>query len=205
MMVVLAPPAATANETECVGVLPFGRHDDVMVPSGADCVIDGKVIVGNLKIEKGAGVVTIQNTQIQGNVEGEEFDSFNLLSSAVEGSVQLKRQATSVQVCNSTVRGDVQVEEGMGGGIEIGNWPTCPGNTLTTGNIKVEKNVLTVRSRIEANVVKRGNIQVVENLGRINIFANQVPRGDLQCEKNFPRPTGGSNVAKKMEGQCRAM
>jgi hypothetical protein len=205
MTVILAPPAAAANGTQCVGVLPPGAHDNVVVPSGADCVIADTVIVGNLKIEKGAGVVEIRNTRIHGSLQGEEFDSLDLHSSAVAGSVQVKRQATRVQICNSTVWGDLQVEGGMGGLIEIGNTPLCAGNTIMTGNIELVKNVVTVRSRIEVNVVRQGSIQVFENLGQIDILGNEILRGNLQCEKNFPLPTGGGNVAKQMEGECATL
>ncbi|HUE95444.1 MAG TPA: hypothetical protein VMN39_02235 [Longimicrobiaceae bacterium] len=207
----LVTGSASADDTQCDGALPFGTYDNVIVPPGENCAIDGSEILGNLKIEPNAGVVVVQNTTIVGNLQGEQFLSLELSESTVHGNVQVKKQG-NVEVCGNTIRGDLQVEEGVGGEVEIGYSgapadeppvePTCAGNTILFGNLKVEKNVMTY-GQIAGNYVKRGNLQVFENTGPLDISDNQVPKGNLQCSKNSPDPTGGGNTAKQKEEQCR--
>jgi hypothetical protein len=96
----------------------------------------------------------------------------------------------------------VQFEEQLGGRVEIGNSPTCVGNTVR-GNLQVYKNRATVQSRIETNSAY-GNLQHYENRGNYNIFGNDI-KGNLQCFSNAPPPTGGGNTAAQKQGQCRLL
>jgi hypothetical protein len=40
--ILLPAPAAQADDTRCVGVLPPGVYDNVVVPEGASCTINNK-------------------------------------------------------------------------------------------------------------------------------------------------------------------
>jgi hypothetical protein len=196
----VAAPAAMADDTTCVGVLPPGVYDNVVVPSGASCVIAGAEIRGNLKAEPGSQIIDVRNSTIHGNVEGDSFSSFDLHGSTVGGNVTLKKFTTNVQVCETQVREDLQVEDGQGR-VELGNPPTCAGNQVGE-NLQAYKNVITVYLAINGNMVGK-NLQVYENvgLGPKTVEDNTVGQ-IVQCFKNEPPFKGGPNQAPEREGEC---
>jgi hypothetical protein len=197
----IAAPAAMADDTRCDGVLPPGVYDNVVVPSGASCVIVGAEIRGNLKAEPGSLIIDVRNSTIHGNVEGDSFASFDLHGSMVGGDVTLKKFNTNVQVCGTQVRQDLQVEEGRGR-VELGSPATgCAANEVGE-NLQAYKNLITVYLAIDGNMVGK-NLQVYENMGSApkSVEGNTVGQ-IVQCFKNEPPFKGGPNEAPEREGEC---
>lgn len=201
-MLVMATTAA-AGDTTCNGTLPAGSYDNVVVPSGANCTINGSTLKGNLLLQPGANVVDVRNTTINGNVQGESFRSLDLHVSRVNGSVQLKKWTVNVQICGTRTQ-NIQVEEGTAGRLLIGGTCASFGGNTTSGNIQVVKNRLTTSPAQIHNNTVGGDLQVFTNSGSvaIDIRGNSI-RGNLQCKENRPAPTGGGNTAAKKEDQCR--
>jgi hypothetical protein len=199
---IVKAPTAFAEDRQCPGTLSAGMFDNIVVPAGVNCSINDSIIKGSLRILPGAGIVDVRTTEIGGNVQGDSFNSFDLHASIVQGSVQLKQHQTNVQVCNTRVAGDLRVEEGRGGRIEIGNPPSCAANQIG-GSVRIEKNTITTQSWVSANRVA-SDLRVLDNRGPISIIANQVGE-TLLCLNNAPAPTGSGNTANRKEGQCSAL
>lgn len=196
----VAAPAAMADDTSCVGLLPPGVYDNVVVPSGASCMIQGAEIRGNLKAEPGSLIIDVRNSTIHGNVEGDSFASFDLHGSMVGGNVTLKKFTTNVQVCATQVRKDLQVEDGQGR-VELGSPPTCAANEVSE-NLQAYKNIITVYLAIDGNMVGK-NLQVYETMGPgpKSVEGNTVGQ-IVQCFKNDPPFKGGPNQAPDRDGEC---
>jgi hypothetical protein len=196
-----AAPAAMAGDTRCVGVLPPGIYDNVVVPSGASCVIAAAEIRGNLKAEPGSQIIDVRNSTIHGNVEGDSFSSFDLHGSTVEGNVTLKKFKANVQVCGTMVHEDLQVEEGQGR-VELGRPATgCAANQVGE-NLQAYKNVIAVHLAIDGNMVGK-NLQVYETMGPGPKSVEENTVGQIvQCFKNQPPFKGGPNEAPEREGEC---
>jgi hypothetical protein len=196
----IAAPAAMADDTRCVGLLAPGVYDNVVVPSGASCAIAGAEIRGNLKAEPGSQIIDVRNSTIHGNVEGDSFASFDLHGSMVGGNVTLKKFTTNVQVCATQVRKDLQVEDGRGR-VELGSPPTCGANQVGE-NLQAYKNIITVYLTIDGNMVGK-NLQVYETRGPgpKSVEGNTVGQ-IVQCFKNEPPFKGGPNQAPEREGEC---
>jgi hypothetical protein len=80
--------------------------DNLRVPQGATCTLNGTKVKGTVKVEYGA---TLQATGIRvvGNIQAEGHRRVNVKSSAVGGSIQLK-QGGAADVRFNRVTGDVQ-------------------------------------------------------------------------------------------------
>jgi hypothetical protein len=69
---------AVADDTVCSGFLT-GPHDNVVVPAGANCHINGAIILGNLILQPGSGRTSVVTSEIHGNVQGDRFAAFFLV------------------------------------------------------------------------------------------------------------------------------
>src|SRR5688500_11376532 len=52
--VLAAPPGALAEERDCVGAIGAETVDNVRVPEGAACTMNGTFVKGTVKVERGA-------------------------------------------------------------------------------------------------------------------------------------------------------
>jgi hypothetical protein len=107
----LAPPAA-ADEQQCRGQLGAVTVDNLQVPAGAACMLDGTQIQGSLKVETGAAL-DAKAIRVIGNVQAENANSVIVTGSQVGGSFQIK-QGGSASLGASTVAGDVQLDSNSG-------------------------------------------------------------------------------------------
>ena len=204
-----------AGDTQCVGLLT-GAHDNVVVPEGAFCTLQGAVVRGNVKVLRDARLQANAST-IGGNVEGDNARGVLLqFSSSVGGNFQVKGGApfnVSGFDINVRVGGDAKVEENrgttfidaatVGGNIEViksTGFIEVEFNTVG-GNIKVEDNSPTGMTVLGNRV--EGNMQIFKNRGAFvkQVVFNRIEQ-DLQCFENDPPFLGGPNVANKAEGQC---
>jgi hypothetical protein len=165
-------PAAQAEERMCRGTIGSTTVDNLRVPQGSSCTLNGTRVEGTVKVERNATLVA-NTIRVKGNVQSEGFKNIMLRqNSVVVGSVQLENglDGGSGRVLNSKVNGDLQFFSNDGRMI-------ARGNTLLA------------------------NFQANQNTGGLVIENNRIAE-NLQCQSNNPPPTGGGNTAGDKEGQC---
>jgi hypothetical protein len=143
--------AATAAERICRTALGAITVDDLRVPRGATCELNGTNVRGNVKVDTNA-VLTATDVIVIGNIEGDRARDISVLSdSRVGGSVQVRqgggatiddsrvgnnvhfdRNRAAVSLLDSRVGGNVQARDNRGG-VEIAN-NVINGNLQCSGN-----------------------------------------------------------------------
>jgi hypothetical protein len=108
----LAAPAA-AEERVCRGTIGAVTLDNILVPQGARCFLNGTRAKGTVKVSRSAqlsarGVIVIGNVQAEGAANVNVHDG-----SRIGGSIQVK-QGTSATVANSHVNGDILYDTNRG-------------------------------------------------------------------------------------------
>ena len=165
-------PAAQAEERVCRGTIGATTVDNLLVPQGATCTLNGTRVEGTVKVERNA-TLTASGIRVKGNVQSEGFKNITLRqNSVVVGSVQLENglDGGSGRVLNSKVNGDLQFFSNDARMVARGN---------------------TILANFQAN----------QNTGGLVIENNRIAE-NLQCQSNNPPPTGGGNTAGDKEGQC---
>jgi hypothetical protein len=128
-----APPSAAADDYRCVGIVVRPVVDNVIVPSGADCFLDGTHVTGNVTVEQDADILvelayvagtaklarnaTFESfgTEIVGDVACEGCFFEDVLSSTLRGNVKIKQEQEGSYIQDSTIHGNVSIEESSGG------------------------------------------------------------------------------------------
>lgn len=123
-------PSVQAEERTCRGTIGAVTVDNLRVPSGATCTLNGTTVMGTIKIETNARL-SASNVRVVGNVQAEGHRSVTLVSSTIGGSVQLL-QGASASVRNNRVTGDVQSFSNRGA-------QTISGNRIN-GNLQCKSN-----------------------------------------------------------------
>jgi hypothetical protein len=165
-------PAALAEEKVCRGTIGATTVDNLRVPSGATCTLNGTKVEGTIKVENNAKLYA-NGVRVIGNIQSEGF------------------QAITVRE-GSKVGGSVQLENGQSDG---------SGKVLSTrinGDLQFFSNEAKMVAR---NNTILANLQAVQNTGGLVISGNTIAE-NLQCKQNNPPPTGGGNKAGDKEGQC---
>lgn len=164
--------AARAEERSCRGTIGGATVDNLRVPQGASCTLNGTKVEGTVKVERNAKLFA-NGIQVKGNVQSEGFRSIFLRQgSRVVGSVQLENGLEDgvARVANSTINGDLQ---------------------FFSNEARVAASGNTVLANLQAN----------QNTGGLVIENNRIS-SVLSCQENTPRPTGGNNRAGDKEDQC---
>lgn len=145
-----APAVADVTCTGTIGAQTIG--DNVIVPDGAQCTLDGTTVDGNVLVGRSAQL-TARNVTIDGNIQDDNGNAGNVTvtNSRVNGNIQLE-QGTSVTVTGTDIDGDLQLESNRGAlrsdGNEIGGnlqanqntgGLTINGNTID-GNLQCQSN-----------------------------------------------------------------
>ena len=165
-------PAAQAEERVCRGTIGTATVDNLLVPQGASCTLNGTRVEGTVKVERNA-TLTASTIRVKGNVQSDGFKNITLRqNSVVVGSVQLENglRGGSGRVLHSKVNGDLQFFSNEARMIARGN---------------------TILANFQAN----------QNTGGLVIENNRIAE-NLQCQSNNPPPTGGGNTAGDKESQC---
>jgi hypothetical protein len=204
--------SAMARETTCAGVIT-GLHDNVVVPPGANCVIFGGEVFGNVKALEDSTITIIDST-VRGNVEGDKAEIVDIFElggeSVVGGNIQAKEGNSYVRVCGTEMPGgNILVQKFGPNGFVLLGGAFCQnlggGNTVAKGNINVEDNVIGALApfglEIADNTIGH-NLQVFKNEGPGAKRVQQNTARQVQCKENAPPFLGGPNVAPKKEGQC---
>ena len=97
---------ALAEERACRGSLGAITVDNLRVPSGASCSLQGTYVKGTLKVERNATLVA-SSIRVVGNVQAENAARVVVRDgSRVGGSVQVV-QGGAARVIGSAVNGDI--------------------------------------------------------------------------------------------------
>jgi hypothetical protein len=172
LALVVAAPAALAEERVCRGTIGATTVDNLLVPQGAECTLNSTKVQGTIKVANNAKLVA-NGVRVIGNVQSEGFRSIAL------------RQG-------SRVGGSVQLENGREGGT---------GKVVSTrinGDLQFFSNEARMVAR---NDTILGNLQVFQNTGGV-VLKNNTIAENLQCKENKPPPIGGGNTAGDKEDQC---
>jgi hypothetical protein len=108
--VALAPGVAQAEERVCRGTLGATTVDNLRVPEGASCTLNGTTVKGTLKVERRATLVA-NHIRVIGNVQAENARRVVVRDgSRIGGSVQIV-QGGAARVARSTVNADILYDE----------------------------------------------------------------------------------------------
>jgi hypothetical protein len=152
VVLVFTPAGALAEETTCRGTLGAVTVDNLRVPDGATCTLDGTRIEGTAKAETRA-TLTARNIRVIGNVQAENAARLVLRDSRVGGSVQVK-QGAGAEVYDTHVSADIQldanegtlqrlVRNAVGGNIQL---------MSNRGGVEVSRNVIDGNLQCKSNV-----------------------------------------------------
>jgi hypothetical protein len=101
LALIVAVPAAVAEERVCRGTIGATTVDNLLVPQGATCTLNGTKVEGTVKV----------GSKAIGNVQSEGFQVVSLRSgSRVGGSVQLENGQSGGlgKVISTRINGDLQ-------------------------------------------------------------------------------------------------
>jgi hypothetical protein len=123
---------ASAEERTCRGTLGAVTVDNLRVPQGASCTLNGTHVQGTVKVERDA-TLRASAIRVIGNVQAENHRHVTLNGgSTVGGSVQLK-QGGSATIDRNRVTGDIQLFTNRGAQSVTGN--------RVNGNLQCKENV----------------------------------------------------------------
>ena len=168
----MAASVAQAEERVCRGTIGSTTVDNLRVPQGAACTLNGTRVEGTVKVERNAKLFA-NTIRVKGNVQSEGFKAIYLRkNSVVGGSVQLENGLWdgTGQVLNTRINGDLQ---------------------FFSNNTRMVAKGSTILANFQAN----------QNKGGLVIQNNRISE-NLQCQSNTPAPVGSGNTAGDKEGQC---
>jgi hypothetical protein len=185
-LLVAATPAV-ADDTRCVGVFT-GVADNIVVPSGTECILEGAQVSGNVLAEPESMLFIGPETNIRGSVEvkqGAHTGSFqaaiggsykcdncffeDVVESSVSGNVEIQGADDGDFIIDSQIGGNLQIEESSAGGFAFVVELTTIG-----GDLKFEKN--SGPTAIISNTI-HGDVQIYEN-NVAGAFCPPVPPGE---------------------------
>lgn len=162
VMLALAPAqVAHAEETVCRGFIGAETHDNIRVPQGATCTLEGTIAQGTVKVETGATLRAF-DVHVNGNVQGEGARSITVTrGSFVGGSIQVVQGGGAV-VRNSEITMDILFDENTARLLARSN--------QIGGNLQAFQNtggVVIARNRIDGNLQCKENVPAPTGGGNI--------------------------------------
>jgi hypothetical protein len=168
---VLASAPANAEETRCTGTIGAVTLDNIRVPDGRNCILNGTRAKGTVKVGTGSALAA-HGVQVNGNIQAEGSSSVVVRrNSFVGGSVQIK-QGAAARVEYTRINGDLLFDENRGA--LIARYNTIGGNLQAfknTGGLSV------VQNRID------GNLQCKENRPAPTGGGNVADSKEDQCSR----------------------
>lgn len=163
-------------DSVCTGVVDGQRYENLEVPDGARCTLNGTRIDGNLKIGSNA---TLQagSVTVGGNIQAEGASAVTVNSATVGGSIQIK-QGGSATISQVQVTGDIQLESNN--------------SALSVANNQVGGNIQIFQNRGGATITDNrinGNLQCKENTPPPTGGGNQAASFENQCAGFAGAPT----------------
>jgi hypothetical protein len=181
-LVLVIPPAAQTgdNDVRCTTVVAGPERGNVVVPSGATCIIFRADVDGNVRVEPGGRLQVLFST-IRGSIQSDGGRMVHVFgdptgASTVHGDITVKNAPVSSDfhtLRGTTIKGNVQFEE----------------NKV---RIEVIANVLLLPPSVTPNAAE-GNMQFYKNTGTGHVSGNTIA-GNLQCKDNVPPFVAFGNV-----------
>src|SRR5687767_9039253 len=81
-----SPPGP--SDRECVGTLPPGTYQNVIVPPGETCIISALEVTGNITALAGSRLLSDNNT-VKGNVEAVKAKRVDIRGGSVGGGISI--------------------------------------------------------------------------------------------------------------------
>src|SRR5262245_7086636 len=106
----VGPLVASAGQTECVGTLPPGVYENIVVQAGGSCFLNGTIITGDVKVFQDGFLDTI-NSIVRGSVVAMSAFAVFLDSDDIGGSVVI-RDVNVGDVRSSRIEGNVEMTGG---------------------------------------------------------------------------------------------
>lgn len=150
---IAAAGPAMAEERTCRGTIGAVTLDNLRVPQGATCTLNGTRLQGTIKVERGA-TLKATTVRVNGNVQAEGARNVTVLDSQVGGSIQLV-QGGAANLRRNSVTADILLDDNSGALAGV--------NNAIGGNLQAFQNtggVAVSRNRID------GNLQCKENSPR---------------------------------------
>lgn len=139
------------DEGACWGSLGAIEVDDLFVPSGAICSLQGTSVDGTINVEENASLIASQ-VVVSGDIKAENASLVVVKTgSTIAGNIELK-ESGSGEIANVSVYGNILLELNSGEFDVTGNW--------LSGNLQVFKN--TGPLNLTDNIIE-GNLQCKEN------------------------------------------
>lgn len=166
------PQAALGEERSCRGTMGATTVDNLRVPSGATCTLQGTRVKGTITVRRGATLMA-SGIKVIGNIQAENAKNVVVNgASRVGGSIQIK-QGGGASVRGTRVKQDIQYDHNRK--------PLRAENNRVGGNIQVVGN--RGGAVIAGNVVI-GNLDCKENSPAPTGGGNQVHGSKTdQCER----------------------
>jgi hypothetical protein len=194
---IIASVSSLTSGVGCNGTYTGAYTGNLTVSAGQNCIFVGGAVTGSV-LQTGGNVTLIQST-VGGDVQVSGGGTFTIgPNTTINGNVQIQNLPSGPgqnQVCGSTVKGNLQFRNN-GTAIEIGSASPCAGNMIG-GNLTVQNN--RAATTVVGNAVT-GNLQDQNNIAATQVFSNVVGN-NLQCQNNSSI-TGGGDTAKSLQGQC---
>ena len=152
MLFTFSGPAA-AEEYRCTGTVGGRTLDNVRVPAGRTCTLNGTIVKGTITIGNDARLFA-DNIRVIGNIQSEGFRNVTVEDSRVGGSIQVV-QGRRADIRRTKVNADILFDDNR-------RWNIARRNDVG-GNVQAFQNTGGVEVR--RNVID-GNLQCKENAPR---------------------------------------
>ena len=107
-LLLLAPSAARAEERVCSGAIGAETVDNLRVPEGATCTLNGTEVKGTITVQR-AATLRASSIRVVGNVQAENAADVVVSGATIGGSVQVK-QGGGADLTGNAITGDVQYD-----------------------------------------------------------------------------------------------
>lgn len=160
-------PAAQAEERVCRSTIGAVTVDNLRVPDGATCTLNGTRAKGTVKVGTGATLYA-NNIRVVGNLQSQGFKT--------------------IRVAGSVFGGSVQLENGRSGGLGF------VATTRVNGDLQYFSNAARMVAR--SNTIL-SNLQAVGNRSGLVISSNRISQSFQCKENNPPPTGGGNTAGDK--------
>jgi hypothetical protein len=171
LLAAAAPQAALGEESSCRGTLGAITVDNLRVPKGATCTLQGTRVKGTITVKRGATLLA-SRIKVVGNIQAENAKNVVVNgASSVGGSIQIK-QGGGATVRGTRVKQDIQYDHNRK--------PLRAENNRVIGSIQVVGNK---GGAVIAGNVVNGNLDCKENRPAPTGGSNRVGGSKTdQCE-----------------------
>ncbi|HYI44651.1 MAG TPA: hypothetical protein VE174_04215 [Actinomycetota bacterium] len=149
-MMVVGAGVANAEERRCTGTIGAKTLDNVKVPAGETCTLEGTTVKGTITVNRNARLYTI-GARVVGNIQGENARLVEVRRGRVGGSIQVVQggrgfvknvsvdadilfddQSRRVEIRSNTIGGNIQLFQSTGGVLVRDN--------VVDGNLQCKEN-----------------------------------------------------------------